>query len=39
MEDVQIRGYLREKFRLFHLRDRTDLGEIEFHYHSFHKVY
>ena len=38
MEEVQIRGYLREKFRLFHLRDRTDLGEIEFHYHSFHKV-
>ena len=38
MDEVQSRGYLREKFRLFHLRDRTDLGEIEFHYHSFHKV-
>lgn len=38
MEDIQIRGYLREKYRLFHLSDRTDLGEIEFHYHSFHKV-
>ena len=38
MEDVQIRGYLKEKFRLFHLRDRTDLGEIDYHYHSFHKL-
>lgn len=38
MDEVQDRGYLREKYRLFPLRDKTDLGEIEFHYHSFHKV-
>ena len=38
MEEAQIRGYLRERFRLFRLRDRTDLGEIDYHYHSFHKV-
>ncbi len=38
MEEVQIRGYLKEKYRLFHLRDRTDLGEIDYHYHSFHKL-
>ena len=38
MEEVQIRGYLKERFRLFHLRDRTDLGEIDYHYHSFHKL-
>ena len=38
MDDVQIRGYLKEKFRLFHLRDRTDLGEIDYHYHNFHKL-
>ena len=38
MEEIQSRGYLKEKFRLFHLRDRTDLGEIDYHYHSFHKL-
>lgn len=31
------RGYLREDFRLFHLRDRS-LRPIEFHYHAFHKI-
>lgn len=31
------RGYLRENFRLFHLRD-ADMQAIDWHYHSFHKV-
>ena len=31
------RGYLKEKFRLFHLKDR-DSGEISYHYHEFHKL-
>ena len=37
MEEYEKRGYLREDFRLFHLRDsrgtRTD-----YHYHEFHKI-
>lgn len=31
------RGYLREKFRLFHLKDQ-DSGDIPHHYHEFHKL-
>lgn len=31
------RGYLREKFRLFHLKDQ-DSGSIPHHYHEFHKL-
>ena len=31
------RGYLREKFRLFHLKDQ-DSGAIPNHYHEFHKL-
>lgn len=31
------RGYLKEEFRLFHLKDR-DSGEISYHYHEFHKL-
>ena len=38
MDGAVSRGYLKERFRLFHLRDRTDLGEIAYHYHSFHKA-
>ena len=33
----QSRGYLREPFRLFHLRD-IGVEEMEYHYHEFHKV-
>ena len=33
----QSRGYLREPFRLFHLRD-VGVEEMEYHYHEFHKV-
>lgn len=31
------RGYLREEFRLFHLRDAA-LERIDWHYHTFHKI-
>ena len=31
------RGYLRERFRLFHLKDRES-GTIPHHYHEFHKL-
>lgn len=31
------RGYLNEDFRLFHLAD-SSLPELEYHYHSFHKL-
>lgn len=31
------RGYLKEDFRFFHLRDKKDI-EFEFHYHDFHKI-
>ena len=31
------RGYLHEEFHLFRLRDRS-LGEVEYHYHDFHKL-
>ena len=30
-------GYLTEKFRLFHLKDREP-REYEYHYHDFHKL-
>ena len=33
----QPRGYLREPFRLFHLRD-VGVEEMEYHYHEFHKA-
>ena len=32
------RGYLVDDYRLFHIRDRVSLHEIEYHYHEFHKV-
>lgn len=31
------RGYLNEDFRLFHLAE-SDLGQIAYHYHTFHKI-
>ena len=39
MEPLQyeVRGYLREPFRLFHLADDRH-EEIAYHYHSFHKI-
>lgn len=40
MEDIQDSvksGYLLEKFRLFHLKDKEP-GEYEYHYHDFHKL-
>ena len=37
MEDYQKRGYLREPFRVFHLRD-VGLEEMAYHYHEFHKI-
>ena len=30
------RGYLKEPFRLFHLKDRES-GTFAYHYHEFHK--
>lgn len=35
--EYQSRGYLREPFRLFHLRD-TGVEEMDYHYHEFHKA-
>ena len=39
MEPLQyeVRGYLREPFRLFHLADGRR-ERIEYHYHTFHKI-
>ena len=31
------RGYLKEPFRLFHLKDRSN-APIAYHYHEFHKL-
>ena len=36
-QSYEDRGYLREDFRLFHLRERQQ-KEIPYHYHSFHKI-
>lgn len=38
MAAYEIRGYLQEDFRLFHLQDAVSLREIDYHYHEFHKV-
>lgn len=35
--EYESRGYLLEDFRLFHLRD-TDMREVDWHYHHFHKI-
>ena len=35
--NYQRRGYLKESFRLFHLRD-IGVEEMEYHYHEFHKA-
>ena len=37
MESYSKKGYLYDNFKIFHLTD-TNLGEIDFHYHDFHKV-
>lgn len=37
MPDMQ-RGYLHGDYRLFRLRDRVSLNEIDYHIHSFHKL-
>ena len=39
MEPMQyeVRGYLKEPFRLFHLAD-SRREHIEYHYHTFHKI-
>ena len=39
MEPLQyeVRGYLKEPFRLFHLAD-SRRERIEYHYHTFHKI-
>ena len=37
MESYSKKGYLYDNFKIFHLID-TNLGEIDFHYHDFHKV-
>ena len=36
-QNYQRRGYLKEPFRLFHLRD-IGVEEMEYHYHEFHKA-
>lgn len=33
-----LRGYLEEDWRLFRLKDTVSLSEIDWHYHSFHKL-
>ncbi len=38
MTDYLSRGYLLEDFKLFHIKDKVSLGEIDYHYHEFHKV-
>ena len=35
--EITIRGFLKEDFRLFHLKD-TEVDDIEFHYHDFDKI-
>jgi len=37
MDKYNQRGYLEENFKIFHLSD-SNLKEIDFHYHDFHKV-
>ena len=37
MTDYIKKGYLYDNFKIFHLTD-SNLGEIDFHYHDFHKV-
>ena len=37
METYFKKGYLYDNFKIFHLTD-SNLGEIDFHYHDFHKV-
>lgn len=37
MSEYSKKGYLYSNFRIFHLKD-SNLGEIDFHYHDFHKV-
>ncbi|MBR1623391.1 MAG: helix-turn-helix domain-containing protein [Pseudobutyrivibrio sp.] len=37
MEQYSKKGYLNDNFKIFHLAD-SNLGEIDFHYHDFHKV-
>ncbi len=38
MQDYVSRGYLIDDYRLFHIRDRLSLNEIDYHYHEFHKA-
>ena len=38
MSEYTNRGYLIDEFRLFHIRDKVSLNEIEYHYHEFHKL-
>ena len=37
MEQYSKKGYLNDNFKIFHLTD-SNLGEIDFHFHDFHKV-
>ena len=37
MDRYSKKGYLYDNFKIFHLSD-SNLGEIDFHYHDFHKV-
>ena len=37
MEMLNKRGYLKEDFRLFHIRDQVEL-ELGYHYHEFDKI-
>ncbi len=37
MENYEKTGYLREPFRLFHLKDSHG-GEMQLHYHDFYKM-
>lgn len=37
MESMEKSGYLKEDFRLFHIKDQTE-REYHYHYHDFHKI-
>lgn len=36
-ESMEKSGYLKEEFRLFHIKDKSD-REFQYHYHDFHKI-
>lgn len=37
LESMEKSGYLKEEFRLFHIKDKSE-QEFQYHYHDFHKI-